>query len=151
MYNVNDSLLVPSCPTSASCLRVVRWAPSTSGASLPRQLSDLTLRLIIGSGPSETRNNLFWSSYHSISHKPMPLPSPLSSPLCMSCQELKGMTLDTVTQSSWPVPSCLLENTPKAPFQIYISSSRITASHAFQRAPRLECRDPHFTAILWTE
>lgn len=37
----------------------------------------------------------------------MPLPSLLFSPLCISCQELKGMTLDTVTKSSCWVTSLL--------------------------------------------
>lgn len=55
-----------SIDTSAEWIQVLILSTLPSGLSLLQHLSDLTLGLIIGSGPSETRNNLFWSelSFH---------------------------------------------------------------------------------------
>lgn len=76
------------------------FLPLPSGLSLLRQLSDLTLSLTLGSGPSQTRNNLFWSRLSFHFPKAMPLPFLRFVLPCISCQELKGMTLHTVTHSS---------------------------------------------------
>lgn len=74
--------------------------PLPSGLSLLQQLSDLTLSLTLGSGPSQTRNNLFWCKLSFHFPKTMPLPFLCFVLRCISCQELKGMALYTVTQSS---------------------------------------------------
>lgn len=125
-----------------------------SGLSPLQQLSDLTLSLILGSSPRQKPEPIcFGLSYHSISHKPcLSLLSALLL-LCISCQELKGMTFHTVTCSSCWVTS-LFETWSS--FEIYISHSKITNCARLLEGPGADARQlmqirQHFGALLWNE
>lgn len=48
--------------------------PLPSGLSLLQQLPNLTVTLTLGSGPSQTRNNLFWCKLSFHFQKTIPLP-----------------------------------------------------------------------------